>query len=310
VATNNSTISLRDSVVAVTGASGFIGRHLVSRLCDLKAEVHGFARSESSFRHQRYRDVTLDLTEYDAVRETFGALKPDFVFHLASHVMGAPDFQHVIPAFRANLTACVHVLSACAENDVAKGRIVLSGSLVEPPPEQMETVPSSPYAAAKWAASSYARMFHALYGLPTAIARVFMVYGPAQRDESKLVPYFVKTLLSGKTPKLTSGTRLIDWVYVSDVVDGFIAIATTPGVEGDSIDLGSGQLIATRDFVTKICELMGTPLRPEIGTLPDRPMEPVFKADVETSFNKIGWRPKTSLDQGLTEVIDYYRRRG
>lgn len=309
MATNNSSISLRDSVVAVTGASGFIGRHLVSRLCDLKAEVHGFARSETSFHHQRYRNVTLDLTEYDAVKRAFGALKPDFVFHLASHVMGAPDFQHVIPAFRANLTACVHVLSACAENDVAKGRIVLSGSLVEPPPERMETVPSSPYAAAKWAASGYARMFHALYGLPTAIARVFMVYGPAQRDESKLVPYFVKTLLSGETPKLTSGTRLIDWVYVSDVVDGFIAIATTPGVEGDSIDLGSGQLIATRDFVTKICEVMGTPLRPEIGTLPDRPMEPVFKADVETSFNKIGWRPKTSLDQGLTEVIDYYRRR-
>jgi nucleoside-diphosphate-sugar epimerase len=293
----------------VTGASGFIGRHLVARLCDLGADVHGIARSDSSFEHNRYRSISLDLVRYNSVKRTFGALKPDFVFHLASHVMGAPDLQHVIPAFRANLTACVHVLSACAENDVAKHRIVLTGSLVEPPPDRMEMVPSSPYAAAKWAASSYARMFHALYDLPTAIARVFMVYGPAQRDESKLVPYFVKTLLAGDRPKLTSGTRLIDWVYVSDVVDGFIAIATTPGIEGDSIDLGSGQLIATRDFATKICEVMGTSLRPEIGTLPDRPMEPVFQADVERSFKKIGWRPKTSLEHGLSEVIDYYRRR-
>jgi nucleoside-diphosphate-sugar epimerase len=302
-------ISLRDSVVAVTGASGFIGGHLVDRLCNLGADVYGIARSESSFSHERYHPVALDLVRYNAVKRTLGALKPDFIFHLASYVMGAPDLRHVIPAFRANLASCVHVLSACAEKDVAKHRIVLTGSLVEPPPEYMEIVPSSPYAAAKWAASSYARMFHALYDLPTTIARVFMVYGPAQRDESKLVPYFVKTLLAGRSPKLTSGTRLIDWIYVSDVVDGFIAIATTPGIEGQSIDLGSGQLIATRDFVTKIAELVGTPLRPEIGTLPDRPMEPVFRADVEMSFRKVGWRPRTSLEQGLTEVIRYYRRR-
>lgn len=309
VAAGNPQDRFRDAVVVVTGATGFIGSHLVVRLCHLGAEVHGIARSPSCFAHRLYHFHQTDLEDYDAAKRTLGQIRPHYVFHLASHVMGAPDLKHVIPAFRANLASSVHVLSACAENDVGNLRVVLTGSLVEPPPEQMETIPSSPYAAAKWATSSYARMFHALYGLPTNIARVFMVYGPAQRDDSKLVPYFVQSLMAGQTPKITSGKRLIDWIYVADVVDGFIAIATTPGIEGESVDLGSGELISTRDFVMKIAELMGTTLRPEVGTLPDRPMEPVFRADVERSFSQIGWRPATPLEHGLNEVIAYYRRR-
>jgi len=96
-------------------------------------------------------------------------------------------------------------------------------------------------------------------------------------------------------------------VYVADVVEGFLAIASAPGIEGQSVDLGSGQLIATRDLVLKLVELTGSSLQPEFSALPDRPMEPLRTADVELSFQQTGWRPSISLERGLSEVIDYYR---
>jgi nucleoside-diphosphate-sugar epimerase len=299
--------AFRDTATLITGATGFIGTHLATRLCELGAEVHGVARSGPSARHERYRHHELDVTDYAAVRRVIEEVKPRYVFHLASHVMGAPDLKHVIPAFQANLASSVHVLTACAEVGAGQGRVIVTGSLVEPPPGELETIPSSPYAAAKWAASSYARMFHALYGLPTNIARVFMVYGPAQRDASKLVPYVVRSILAGRTPLITSGQRLVDWVYVSDVVEGFLSIAATPGIEGQSVDLGSGNLIATRDLVTRIAELMGGAVRPEFGALPDRPLEPLRRADIVRSLRQTGWRPVVPLEHGLRETIAYYR---
>ena len=83
-------------------------------------------------------------------------------------------------------------------------------------------------------------MFHALYGLPVINLRTFMTYGPGQRDGSKLIPYVATALLRGESPRLSSGTREVDWIYVGDVVDAYLAAAVADGVEGTSIDIGSG----------------------------------------------------------------------
>jgi len=299
--------TLRDSCIVVTGATGFIGAHLTKRLCALGAHVHGVARSAAKFDHERFVPHRFDISDYATVERELRAIQPDYVFHLASHVMGAPDLRHVLPAFQANLQSSVNLLTACAEIGCGRKRVIFTGSLVEPPHDVLETIPMSPYAAAKWASSNYARMFHALYGLPTNIARVFMVYGPAQPDESKLVPYAIRSWLGGQAPRMTSGQHLIDWIYVTDVVEGFLAIATAPRIEGESIDLGSGELISTRSLVERIAELMQTPIAPDFHALPDRPLERIRVADIERSFQQVGWRPRISLDEGLRAVIAYCR---
>ena len=107
--------------------------------------------------------------------------------------------------------------------------MVMTGSLAEPDPKNGELFPSAPYAAAaKWASSGYARMFHALYKLPVVIARVFMVYGPAQQDLTKLMPY-VSLSPSRGDPEDQQRRRPVDWVYVSDVVEGFVALGKAAG---------------------------------------------------------------------------------
>ena len=130
----------------------------------------------------------------------FGDIRPDVIFHLASHVKGAPNLEHVLPTFRSNLQSTVNLLTLATEKGCQ--RMVITGSLAEPEPGTKQTFPSAPYAAAKWASSGYARMFHALYKLPVVIARVFMVYGPAQQDLTKLIPYVTLSLLRGRGRRL------------------------------------------------------------------------------------------------------------
>jgi UDP-glucose 4-epimerase len=298
---------LAGRVALVSGAAGFIGSNLCRALLSKGARVHGAGRRSASGLGAGVEYSAVDLTDDAAAGELMRAVKPDYVFHLASHVWGAPDLKHVLPTFRSNLQTTVNLLTAATE--VGCERMVVTGSLVEPE-AATERIPSSPYAAAKWASSDYSRMFHALYGLPVVIARVFMVYGPAQQDETKLVPYTIRSLARGKAPEITSGRRQIDWVYVDDVVDGLIALALAPGVEGNTVDLGSGSLITTAELVEMICSLMKSAVRPRFGALADRPLEPVRVARVADTTALTGWTPRVSLEQGLARTIDWYADTG
>ncbi len=107
-------------------------------------------------------------------------------------------------------------------------------------------MPQSPYAAAKWAGAGYGRMYHDLFCAPVVILRPFMTYGPGQAV-AKLIPSVTLALLRGERPKVSAGTVGADWVYIADVVEGFIAAATAPGIEGETIDLGTGTLVPIRN---------------------------------------------------------------
>lgn len=300
--------SLAAQRVLITGANGFIGSHLCARLRREGAEVHAVYRSRPPEGADHLRWWQADVSNLAEVRKLFREIKPELVFHLASHVKGAPDLEHVLPTFQCNLQSTVNLLVLGMESGCR--RIVLTGSLAEPEPGNGEAFPSAPYAAAKWASSGYARMFHALYQTPVVIARVFMVYGPAQKDLTKLIPYVTLSSLQGKRPKITSGQRLVDWIYVSDVVDGFLSLAQTPGLEGATLDLGSGSLVSIREIVEQVTRLTATGVDADFGALPNRPLEPTRMARVAETTEKTGWRPLTGLNEGLQRTVDWYLRHG
>jgi nucleoside-diphosphate-sugar epimerase len=245
-----------------------------------------------------------DLADIEIVQQLFTAIKPDLIFHLAGYAKGSRDLSRVIPAFRNNLMTQVNVLTVASE--IGCGRVILAGSLEEPEPGETQPVPSSPYAAAKWSASAYAQMFHRLYQLPVVILRIFLVYGPWQQDLQKLMPYVILCLLRGEAPKLSTGQRQVDWIYVEDVVDGLLAAALAPDVEGCKIDLGSGSLVSIRTVVEYLVNLINSEAKPLFGMLPDRQMEQIRRANVADTFAKIGYIPKTSLQDGLKNTVEWY----
>jgi UDP-glucose 4-epimerase len=161
----------------VTGASGFIGTALCRRLIESDVEVHAVSRNPpagAGVRHW-WRSVAADVSEaalatkihwwnadmveLEAARNLVRAIRPGATFHLAGLVTGSRSLETVLPILQNNLMTAVNLLISTAENSA--GRIILAGSFEEP--DEIDSGPCSPYAAAKWSASGYARMFFALY---------------------------------------------------------------------------------------------------------------------------------------------------
>jgi UDP-glucose 4-epimerase len=288
--------------VLVTGASGFLGAHLVRALLKAGCHVHAVSRREQTLRAPNLRWWQADLAVAGESERVIAGAAPQVVFHLASLVTGHRDLALVLPAFQANLESTVRLLAAATASPAGLcRRIVVAGTMEEPDRNSIEA-PGSPYAAAKTAATLYTRFFHSLYGTPVVTARIFMVYGPGQADTTKLVPYSILAALRGEAPRLTSGTRPVDWIYIDDVVAGLLAAAEVAGIEGESFDLGSGELVTVRQIVEKICHALAAP-PPEIGALSDRPLEAVRRANIAKSSGRLGWRPTVGLEEGLHRTI-------
>lgn len=300
------TRQLSGQKLLITGASGFIGSNLVEYLRPVDCEIHGVSRTPRDSSPGIARWWQADTSEMDDVRRVFDELRPDVVFDLASHVTGGRDLALVQETLRYNLLGTVNILLAATESGAR--RVVLAGSMEEPDPREGAPVPAFPYAAAKWAASAYARMCHSLYDTPAVITRMAMVYGPFQRDLRKLVPQVIVSLLRGEPPKLSSGARAADWTLAEDCAEGLALAAVVPDAIGQTVDLGTGLLTSVRDVALELAAIVGSGVEPAFGALPDRPREQEHFADIAGADRILGWRPRTSLRAGLERTVEWFRQ--
>ncbi|WP_188188519.1 NAD-dependent epimerase/dehydratase family protein [Nonomuraea sp. SYSU D8015] len=303
----------------VTGASGFIGGHLAARLAALEADVHAVSRRAQAAGAVSRRAHAAgggdggtvhwhqaDLRDQQATAELLAEVSPDVVFHLASEVNGARDPEMVPVTLAGNLQTTVNLLTAAVRHEC---RMVLAGSIEEPRPGNGHAAAPSPYAMAKSAASGYADLYRQLWGLPCTILRPSMVYGPAQPDTTKLVPYVTLALLRGEEPRLTSGAKVADWVYVDDVVAAFVSAAVDDRAIGQSFDVGTGVKTSVRELVELLYGIAGAAARPSFGAVADRPLDIPQVADVGPAFDLIGWRPTVELTDGLRRTVAWYARK-
>jgi nucleoside-diphosphate-sugar epimerase len=291
---------LRDRRVIVTGASGFVGLHLCRALLLYGCDVHALSRSEPKIRDPKLHWHKIDLTDLEATRTAFARIRADFVWHLCSYAQGERELALVLPTFRGELETTVNVLVSAT--DIGCQRLIMAGSLEE---SDRNEIPSSPYAAAKAASRSYAKMFHEFYGVPVVMTRIFMTYGPGQ-SAKKIIPHAITCMLRGRLLKITSPGRRVDWLYVEDLVRGLLAVAVASDLEGISVDLGSGELVEIADVVRRIQALINPSAPVEFGAYPERALEQVRHADSARTYALTGWRPTISLGAGLKQTIHAY----
>ena len=249
--------SLADRSVLVTGAHGFIGRHLVTHLVSAGAHVHAAVR-RSLVRLAPVRPPGGDLARGRPDRRARhhphrprqrrrDRVPPRQPSRRAPSPRSGPADARQQRTGSGERHAAAHDLGDC--------RVVLAGSVEEP--HESGEAPCSPYAAAKLAATSYAMLFREQWGLPVSVLRPAMVYGPDQPDENKLIPYAITTMLDGHAPRLSSGTRPVDWVYIDDVCQAFLAAATRDPAVGVVADIGSGAAVTIAETVSRLAALTG-----------------------------------------------------
>src|SRR5581483_11638894 len=314
---NAAMVEIADSRVLVTGASGFIGSHLTRALVGLGAEVHALTAAVSSVYPTRLLDIRDgivlhegNITDRSAMDAVASKVRPNVVFHLAAYTHVGKSWQRVDECVQTNVQGTVNLLQALEptgyDRFIYTGTSEIYGDIDVPFREDKQVNPVSPYSVSKYAAERFCRMFQQGLGWPIVMVRPFNAYGPAQSPD-RIVPETIVRALRKQELKLTKGLQTREFNYVADLVDGFIALATAPGIEGDVFNLGGGEEVTIRDIVTQILDLVGNPVEPQFGALAERPNE-IHRMYCDSSKlrGRVDWEPKHSLRDGLQKTIDWY----
>jgi len=180
-----------------------------------------------------------------------------------------------------------------------------------PKQEDMDPKPQSPYAVQKLAVEYYARVFHDLYGLETAVLRYFNVYGPRQNPSSPysgvISIFLTKALHNEPAVIYGDGNQSRDFIYVQDVVRANLLAAAAKGAGGQVMNIGSGSSVVINQLWKTVCALCGQNLEPEYA--PQRPGDIVESvAGIESAKTLIGFEPEISFEKGLESTFEWYRK--
>lgn len=308
---------MTDTRILVTGASGFIGSHLVRRLLADGAIVGVTVRYDSVMRNERLRESWPDLHVIEADLRNRGALvavrdfRPSIVFHLAAYNDVGGSFRQVEECFDVNAKGTANLLDHCLEVDrfvyMATSEVYGYQETV-PFDETMSPNPISPYAITKYAGELYCRMKQRIGSSPSVVVvRPFNTYGPYQSTRA-VIPELIIRCLRNEPVVTTSGRQTREFNFVSDIVEGLVraAMCGVP-VEGP-VNLSSGNEVAIRDLAVLVAEMTGSDSDLQIGALPHRPTEiwRMFGTN-HRARELFGWEPRMNLRDGLAETISWYR---
>ena len=293
--------------ILISGGAGFIGSHLVDAMVEKGHEVFvidNLSTGKKENINPKAKFFNLDLRDFEKIKPAFEGV--DFVFHLAALPRVPLSVAKPRETNEINVTATLNALVAA--KDARVKRFIYSSSSSAygtdndlPLKESMRASPISPYALQKYVGELYCRIFSSdLYNLPTVSLRYFNVYGPRQIEEGSYVPImglFLTQKKKGLPLTITEdGEQTRDFTHVSDVVNAnILAMESTKVGKGEVINIGAGKNCT----VNKIAELVGG----ETKYIPARPGDiRDTLADIGLAKELLGWEPKTTLEDGISQL--------
>lgn len=292
----------------VTGAEGFVGRHLVAYLEEQGDEVTGVDRGD------------IDITRADDVTAFFGRVRPEVVYHLAGDSDVGSSWNHPVDTFRANAEGTLNVLLACVDAGVDRVLSVSSadiyGRVTEeelPLDEDAPLRPVSPYAASKVASDYIALQCYLGHGLAVLRARPFNHIGPGQRDSfvaPALAQRIARNEIEGvETLSVGNLSPRRDFTDVRDVVRAYRMLILS-GTPGEAYNVCRGEDIAVRDLAVKLVGLARKPMRLVPDPALQRPVDiPVLRGDPTKLRAATGWEPEIPMEQTLEDLLDEWRQK-
>jgi len=309
--------------ILVTGAGGFIASHLVEVLVQLGARVRAFVRYNSrgdpgllnQLPAEVFGSLDLiagDLRDFDAIQQAVRGV--DLVFHLGALIAIPYSYLHPREVVESNVIGTLNILLAARQERTPR-LVHTSTSEVYgtarrvPIDEDHPLQGQSPYSASKIGADKLAESFYCAYELPVVTLRPFNTFGPRQSARA-VIPTILTQALTQDVLNLGSLETRRDFTYVSDTVQGFLLAGSTPGVEGQVFNLGTGFDVSIAELVEIVERLLGRSL--PIAQQSERlrpPKSEVMRllSDNSRARSILGWQPQVSLEEGLSRTIDWMR---
>jgi dTDP-glucose 4,6-dehydratase len=255
-----------------------------------------------------------DVSDLDTVRSALQGA--GVVFHLAA-LPGIPySYLHPREVFEVNAAGTLNVLMAA--RDAACARVVITSTSevygtaqYVPIDERHPKQPQSPYAASKVAGDAMALGFHAAYGLPVTVARPFNTYGPRQSDRA-IIPTIIAQALTRDEILLGNLTPTRDFTFVTDTVEGLLAVGACPAAMGEEVNLGSGQEVSVGELAREIIAAVGLPVEVRQDPARVRPESSEVArllADNSKARRLAGWSPRVPLADGLRRTVEWVKER-
>jgi len=288
----------RKERILITGGTGFFGKNLIDRL---EKENYSLSLFQG------------DLTSEKDVKKVIYSVKPTIVYHLGAIVDLSRDFKTAQRCIDTNIKGTLNLLEAL-KTDIPSRIIYTSteevyGDGVLPYREDQLPNPPSPYSISKIAAESFSRIYARELGFSLFIFRVGTAYGPYQPID-RLIPYIIVRALKNKDIPLNSGRKKRDYIFIDDVIDAFVLVASNDIGRGNvTINLGGGIQYSLKELVYKIITLTNSKSKVVFDAFPDRSYEAdEWLLDNQAAYNILGWKPRISIDEGLRRMIQYYKK--
>jgi UDP-glucose 4-epimerase len=313
--------------VLVTGGLGFIGSNLAIRLVELGAEVTvvdslvpdlGGNRFNLTPVEDRVRVSTADLRDSAVVEKLVEGQA--VVFSVAGNVSHVDSMTDPIRDLEINCRSQLSLLEALRRRN-PNARVVYAGSRQQygrpryvPVNENHPLEPIDVNGIHKAAAESATLLYHRVYGLPTCSLRLTNTYGPRMQmrhPRQGFVAWFVRLAVEGREIELFGGGEsLRDFNEVEDVVEAFLLCGTAEAAVGQAFNLGHPEPVSVRQLAELLVDVA------DGGSLRDRPFpDDRARIDIGSVYadygkirDRLGWEPRTGLRDGLTRMVDYYRR--
>jgi GDP-4-dehydro-6-deoxy-D-mannose reductase len=304
----------------ITGATGFVGRHLAAALSAAGHEAHGLARRPGELAIPLH---TADLADAAATEAILRAVRPDWVFHLAGYASPGGSFKDPAAAWAGNLAASQGLYEAVHQSGLKPRILHISSGLVygDLPPgvaaftEDAPLRPASPYAVSKAAADLLAYQQTRNPGLDIVRVRPFNQLGPGQPPEYAAAN-FAKQIAAaerGEAPPVIVAGNLSpqrDLTDVRDMVRAYIRLIEI-GQTGEVYNAGSGQVYRIRAVLHRLTKLARVPVTVDERGDPTRAGDTTAVAgDVGKLRAATGWAPEYTLDRTLADMLEEWRQRG
>jgi CDP-glucose 4,6-dehydratase len=311
--------------VLVTGATGLVGSWLIKDLLAKGAFVVALVRDSDPqsefFRSGDYLKTSIVngvLEDFNACERAINEHDVNIVFHLGAQPLVGVANRSPWHTFETNIRGTYNLLEACRLHHKLVERIVVASSdkaygtqPILPYTEDMSLQGQYPYEVSKSCTDLITQSYFHTYNLPVTIARCGNIYGGGDLNWSRIIPGTIRSLFLGQRPVIRSdGTFVRDYIFVQDVVNAYRCLAENlgkAGVTGGAFNFSPEHPVSVIELVDLIRNLMGCEdLQPDIQNVVQAEIHSQY-LDSSKAEQTLGWTPQYTLQNGLTNTIEWYR---